>query len=339
VTLGGVATFSAQPIFSSLTASSAVATDASKGLVSVTNTGTGNNVLATGPTISGPTISDGTANGVAYLNGSKVLTTGSALVFDGTNLGVGVTPSAWRSTFKALQLTGTATVSSNSNTTVYLGSNWYNNSSGADIYTVTGAAGIYAISAGTHAWYNAPSGTAGNAMSLTQALTLNTNGVLALQGASTSATGVGITFPATQSASTDANTLDDYEEGTCNLTLAFGGASVGITYANQLFVYTKIGRQVTITGELQLLNKGSSTGTAVISGLPFPAISGQGGYASAGVSYTLGFSFTGILGMVTLPNTSTVGFNILSNGTVTALTNSNFTNTSDILFTVTYFTT
>jgi hypothetical protein len=89
VTLGGVATFSAQPIFSSLTASSAVATDASKGLVSVTNTGTGNNVLATGPTISGPIISDGTANGVSYLNGSKVLTTGTALVFDGTNLGVG----------------------------------------------------------------------------------------------------------------------------------------------------------------------------------------------------------------------------------------------------------
>jgi hypothetical protein len=55
--VGGVATFSAQPIFSSLTASSAVATDASKGLVSVTNTGTGNNVLATSPTITTPTIS------------------------------------------------------------------------------------------------------------------------------------------------------------------------------------------------------------------------------------------------------------------------------------------
>jgi len=36
------------------------------------------------------TNSAGTANGVAYLNGSKVLTTGSALVFDGTKLGVGV---------------------------------------------------------------------------------------------------------------------------------------------------------------------------------------------------------------------------------------------------------
>lgn len=37
------------------------------------------------------TLLSGTANGVAYLNGSKVLTTGSALVFDGTNLGIGTT--------------------------------------------------------------------------------------------------------------------------------------------------------------------------------------------------------------------------------------------------------
>ena len=54
----GVATFSAQPIFSSLTASSAVATDASKGLVSVTNTGTGSNVLGTSPTITNPLITE-----------------------------------------------------------------------------------------------------------------------------------------------------------------------------------------------------------------------------------------------------------------------------------------
>jgi len=52
----GVATLTAQPILSSLTASSAVATDASKGLVSVTNTGTGNNVLATSAAMTTPTI-------------------------------------------------------------------------------------------------------------------------------------------------------------------------------------------------------------------------------------------------------------------------------------------
>ena len=59
-TLGvtGITTFSAQPIFSSLTASSAVATDASKGLVSVTNTGTGSNVLGTSPTITNPLITE-----------------------------------------------------------------------------------------------------------------------------------------------------------------------------------------------------------------------------------------------------------------------------------------
>ena len=51
LTVTGVATFSATPIYSSLTASSAVATDASKALVSVANTGTGSNVLATSPTI------------------------------------------------------------------------------------------------------------------------------------------------------------------------------------------------------------------------------------------------------------------------------------------------
>jgi hypothetical protein len=54
--VGGIASFSAQPIFTSLTASSAVATDASKGLVSVTNTGTGNNVLATSPTLVTPAL-------------------------------------------------------------------------------------------------------------------------------------------------------------------------------------------------------------------------------------------------------------------------------------------
>ena len=43
---------------------------------------------------SSPTLNAGTTNGVAYLNGSKVLTTGSALVFDGTNVGIGTSSPA-----------------------------------------------------------------------------------------------------------------------------------------------------------------------------------------------------------------------------------------------------
>lgn len=70
-TFTGVQTFSSQPILSTLTASSAVATDGSKGLVSVTNTGSGNNVLATSPVLTTPNIGAATAttiNGAALDN-------------------------------------------------------------------------------------------------------------------------------------------------------------------------------------------------------------------------------------------------------------------------------
>jgi hypothetical protein len=80
-TLTGVATLTAQPILSSLTASSAVATDASKGLVSVTNTGTGNNVLATSPTLTTPAL--GTPSALVLTNATGLpraaLPTGSVL--------------------------------------------------------------------------------------------------------------------------------------------------------------------------------------------------------------------------------------------------------------------
>ena len=63
----------------------------------------------------------------------------------------------------------------------------------------------------------------------------------------TPSSGTGIAFPATQSASSDANTLDDYEEGTFTVT-AFGTTTAGTTtYSNQQGSYTKIGRQVTIS--------------------------------------------------------------------------------------------
>lgn len=81
-----------------------------------------------------------------------------------------------------------------------------------------------------------------------------------------------IKFPATQNASSDANTLDDYEEGTFTPILKFGSATTGITYSVQSGYYIKIGAFVMIHLYILLTSKGSATGDADITGLPFAAI-------------------------------------------------------------------
>ena len=85
-TFTSVQTFSSQPILSSLTASSAVATNASKGLVSVTNTGSGNNVLATSPTLTTPTIGVATATSINKMAITAPATSSTLAVADGKTL-------------------------------------------------------------------------------------------------------------------------------------------------------------------------------------------------------------------------------------------------------------
>ena len=88
----------------------------------------------------------------------------------------------------------------------------------------------------------------------------------------------GIKFPATQVSSTNANTLDDYEEGTYTPVVTINASSTGIVLSNALGFYNKIGRQCNITNRITLTNKGSSTGVFAVS-VPFTASSNsiQGG--------------------------------------------------------------
>lgn len=85
-----------------------------------------------------------------------------------------------------------------------------------------------------------------------------------------------IVFPATQNASSNANTLDDYEEGTWTPTLTGGSSTLG--YSVQVGFYTKIGRMVFISGNL-VVNSKSATGSGGLSmaGLPFAADSTANG--------------------------------------------------------------
>jgi hypothetical protein len=110
----------------------------------------------------------------------------NALIVNGSgNVGVGVTPSAWQSPFKAIQLSG-GSITANNTSSLRLVQNAVFNSS-AWLYIATAAASRYEQDSGGHYWLNAPSGTAGNSITFTQAMTLDASGNL-LVGLATAGT-------------------------------------------------------------------------------------------------------------------------------------------------------
>jgi hypothetical protein len=97
----------------------------------------------------------------------------------------------------------------------------------------------------------------------------NLSGSVVLKGGFVDANGTGITFPATQSASSNANTLDDYEEGNWTPTDASGaGLSLSVAGAT----YTKIGRTVYLQMYVTYPST-SNSNSASIGGLPFTSAS------------------------------------------------------------------
>jgi hypothetical protein len=145
------------------------------------------------------------------------------------------------------------------------------------------------------------------------------------------AVGSGIHFPATQSASADANDLDDYEEGTFTPGLAFGGASVGITYAVQVGRYVKVGRLVSITSfHVTLTNNGSSSGAATATGLPFAtsaATNAHSNFAFAGFGFA---SASGSLQAYVTPSGTSITLQE-QGGVGISLTEANIDDNSEIM--------
>lgn len=120
--------------------------------------------------------------------------------------------------------------------------------------------------------------------------------------------------------------------------LTFGGASSGITYSAQEGTYTLNGNEVTLHFKVVLTSKGSSTGAAALSGLPFPA---QTSYAWGGMGGVVAAyaNMSGLLHpLIIQVGTGPLAYlSSLASGTGYGyLTNTNFTNTSSVYGTFIY---
>jgi len=243
-----------------LTASKPVFTDASKVLTSTGVVPTANG---------GTNLSSFTANQLFYASSTSAFAQSSNMTYDGTTFAV-----------TAVQkLQGTTTTLGNSsgignNSAILRFNGW--NTGGANWQIDT------ANLSSTNELAFTPSTAAGGLTFTTLSQSFRSNGTIGV-GTSGSTSGSDITFLATQSASSDANTLDDYEEGSWTPTL--GGTSTYITQAGR---YTKIGNIVYIQGQINVLLIGTGS-ASTMSGLPFTAASGtsEGGF---NVTYFVGLA-------------------------------------------------
>ena len=168
-------------------------------------------------------------------------------------------------------------------------------------------------------------------LSLTLPVVATTMGV---GGATPSGSGSGVTFPATQSASTDANTLDDYEEGSWTpIFTASTSAPSSVTYGTQGGRYTKIGRVVYVEVYIRFTAYSGGSGTVNIGGLPFTSAGGSA-YSGVYIQETTGFSITGTYDSMVLqvnagataltllkqaPNSASTGVDIAQVGSATTV--------------------
>ncbi len=171
-------------------------------------------------------------------------------------------------------------------------------------------------------------GVADGTSTLTLLFTIGTAGLITTRGQ--------IAFPATQNPSTDVNTLDEYEEGTFTPVLSFGGATTGITYSIQTGSYVKIGKLVFAQARIILTSKGSATGQARLN-VPFGNENTNQNYTPISIGYFQSMVGLGgaLSGYVEINSTSV---NLTTHGATgtTLLTDTSFSNTSDIIYSVVY---
>lgn len=133
--------------------------------------------------ITNPVTGTGTTNYLPKWTSSSALGNSNLQTDSSGNLGLGITPSAWNSSAKVLEIAGLGNFVGSNSYDTWVANNAYldNVSSGTFRYARTGVGtAFYSQSSAQHIWYTAPSGTAGNAITFTQAMTLSSSGNLSI---------------------------------------------------------------------------------------------------------------------------------------------------------------
>ena len=232
-----------------------------------TSTGSGSNVLSTSPTLVTPVL--GAATGTSFQGiignvtpAAGAFTTLSASGNVSANEIVTLTPTNVAQGGKLKLMT---------NQTANAGARnwgWINsyNTYGDIVLRVSSTLGGDPEGAGTNVLSATSSG-----LVVTGTLSASTTGqvgtTLGVGGATPSASGAGITFPASRSASTDANTLDDFEEGTWTPTCVSSSGTI-TTVGTVGGTYQIVGSRINVQGFANITTNGTGSGVIILGGLP-----------------------------------------------------------------------
>jgi len=203
--------------------------------------------------------------------------------------------------------------------------------------TITNASSTYATLIGVSSSY--PRLSATNIFTANQIISgslIATSGIISQNTLTTSGSlnvFNNIKFPATQIASSDVNTLDDYEEGTWSPTLLPGT----YTYSLAAAEYFKIGRRVFLNGAVGISSTGSVTANSVnIGGLPFAITSN---YNSLNIGYYSGFNTSSVITLpFGYPQGTSIRLHKQSSGSALSMSVTDLTNNATIYFSIDYYT-